>query len=130
MTTITNNENLPIPAKYQEASKRFREVWLEYVDKEELVKFEIVNMVKILEAEGYSRTKAIEKIVEDHNDLRGFSRRTIYNRLPDEMKQSNSLRELKPPEYEDVTNIPLDVQNCTYESINTPLKMRRRKYQK
>lgn len=29
-------------------------------------------MVKILEAEGYSRTNAIQKIVNDHKDLKGF----------------------------------------------------------
>ncbi|HEX2406957.1 MAG TPA: hypothetical protein VHJ38_07085 [Nitrososphaeraceae archaeon] len=52
MTTTTTNEELPTPSRYQEASIRFREAWLEYVDKEELVKFEIVNMVKILEKEG------------------------------------------------------------------------------
>jgi hypothetical protein len=49
-------------------------------------------MIKILQAEGFSRTRAVEKIVEDHKDLRGFSRRTIYNELPDEMKQPNSMR--------------------------------------
>jgi hypothetical protein len=42
------------------------------------VKDEIVCMLKILEDEGYSRTKAIQKIVDDHIDLKGFSRRTIY----------------------------------------------------
>jgi hypothetical protein len=79
------NEEI-IPAKYQEASIRFREVWLDYVDKEEQAKYEIVNMIKILEAEGFTRTRAIEKIVEDHNDLKGFSKRTIYREIPEEMK--------------------------------------------
>lgn len=116
-----------IPARYQESSIRFREAWLEYIDKEELVKFEIVNMVKILESDGYSRTHAIQKIVEDHNDLKGFSRRTIYRELPDEMKQDHSLRDLKQYQQqdenendEDVINKPLDVPNDTNESINIP----------
>ena len=58
MTTI---EELPVPAEYIEASLRFRWAWIEYKDKEEEVKDEIVCMVKILEDEGYSRTKAIQK---------------------------------------------------------------------
>jgi hypothetical protein len=61
--TITILKDIIPPKKYQEASIRFREAWREYLDKEGLVKYEIVNMVKILEAEGYNRTKAIEKIV-------------------------------------------------------------------
>lgn len=44
-------------------------------------------MIKILEADGkYSRMEAIKKIVNDHNDLPGFSQRTIYNQLPEDMK--------------------------------------------
>jgi hypothetical protein len=120
MTTTTSKDIIP-PARYQEASIRFREAWLEYIDKETLVKFEIVNMVSILESNGYSRTHAIEKIV-DHNDLKGFSRRTIYRELPDNMKQSNSLRDLKQygkqEQDSEVTYKDLDVSNDTNESIN------------
>ena len=108
-----NNENddnekvLPAtktPPKYQEASIRFREVWLQYVDTEELVKYEIVDMIKILEAEGYSRTQAIQKIVNDHNDLKGFSRRTIYRQLPDSMKRTYEDSTNMLPQYSDVSN--------------------------
>ena len=80
MTTI---EELPVPADYQEASQRFRWAWIEYKDKEKEVKGEIIFMVKILEDEGYNRTKAIQKIIEDHKDLEGFSKATIYRELPD-----------------------------------------------
>ena len=45
-------------------------------------------MVKILEDEGYSRTKAIQKIIEDHKELKGFSRATIYRELPNDMKNN------------------------------------------
>ena len=107
MTTTTTNEELPTPSRYQEASIRFREAWLEYVDKEELVKFEIVNMVKILEKEGYSRTEAIQKIKADHNDLRGFSKATIYRQLPDEMKRKWTPLDEKPSNVsnETLTNV-------------------------
>lgn len=116
---MNNNNNIIVPAKYQEASIRFREAWLEYIDKEELVKFEAVNMIKILEKVGYSRTAAINKVVDDHKDLKGFSRRNIYRELPDEMKQDNSLRDLKSlREDHEVTNKPLDVPFGTNESIN------------
>lgn len=38
-----------VPVEYKQASSRFRNIWMEYVDKEEQAKYEIVNMVKILE---------------------------------------------------------------------------------
>jgi hypothetical protein len=85
MTTI---EELPVPKEYQEASLNFRWIWNEYLDKEKEVKDEIILMVKILEDEGYSRTKTIQKIIEDHKDLRGFSRATIYRELPNDMKNN------------------------------------------
>jgi hypothetical protein len=85
MTTI---EELPVSAEYQETSLRFRHLWLEFLHKGEEVKDEIVNMVKILEDEGFSRTEAIQKIVDDHKDLKGFSRATIYRELPNEMKNN------------------------------------------
>jgi hypothetical protein len=54
-----------VPSYYQETSLRFRKLWEEYIDREERAKYAIINIVKILEIEGYSRTKAIEKIVND-----------------------------------------------------------------
>jgi hypothetical protein len=126
MVSSNNNINkLETPREYKESSIRFRELWVDYVDKKDKVDFEVVNMLSILESNGYSRTHAIEKIVEDHNDLKGFSRRTIYRELPDEMKQDNSLRDLKQYRNDDeqeVTNKPLDVPNDTYETINTTTK--------
>ena len=85
---MTFIEELPEPAEYLEASLRFKMIWDEYLDKEEEVKSEIVFMVKILEDEGYSRTKAIQKIIEDHKELKGFSRATIYRELPNDMKNN------------------------------------------
>jgi hypothetical protein len=85
MTTI---EELSGPAEYREASFRFRMIWDEYLDIEKEAKDEIASMVRILEDEGYSRTKAIQKIIEDHKDLKGFSRATIYRELPNEMKNN------------------------------------------
>src|SRR5215213_7808891 len=134
MTTTNNIDNDNdvveiVPAKYQSASLRFREVWMEYVDKEEEAKYEIVNMIKILQAEGFTRTRAIERIVEDHKDLKGFSRRTIYRELPGEMKQINSLRDLKQinndteeQTYQQDAYKDLDVPNGTNEIINTTSK--------
>ena len=85
--TITTEE-LPVSNEYLETSLRFRHTWLEYLDREKDVKDEIINMVKILEDEGYSRTAAIQKIVDDHKNLKGFSRATIYRELPSEMKNN------------------------------------------
>lgn len=75
-----------ISSKYNEASMKFRDAWEQYQQKEELVKIQVVSMVTILEKEGLSRTKAIQKIIEDHKDLSGFSRATIYRELPKEVK--------------------------------------------
>ncbi|MGI9012604.1 MAG: hypothetical protein ACR2F1_15650 [Nitrososphaeraceae archaeon] len=136
--TITTPKDIIPPIKYHEASIRFREAWLEYLDKEGLVKYEIVNMVKILEVEGYNRTKAIQKIVDDHKDLRGFSRATIYRELPDEMKnhslgkpnisfeilgQPNNTTEHVNYDYEDeneetTKTLPTDYQVKEAETLN------------
>ncbi|HSF51243.1 MAG TPA: hypothetical protein VLA74_10825 [Nitrososphaeraceae archaeon] len=72
--------------KYQQASIKLRHAWLEYKNREEVVKYEIVNMMQILEKDGYGREEAIQKIIADHKDLDGFSRKTIYRKLPEEMK--------------------------------------------
>ena len=129
MTTTASNNNekvLPAtktPARYQESSIRFREAWTEYVEKEQLVKFEIVTMIKILEAVGYTRMDAIKKIVNDHNDLKGCSQATIYRELPDDMKhsQKRDLEKLKQQQEEDeeeVTNKDSDLSNDKSENIN------------
>jgi len=108
-----NKQDLPVPTEYQQASQRFSVIWNEYVDREEEAKAEIVNMVKILESSGYTRTKAIEKIISDHKQLKGFSRMTIYRKLPDDMKRK----------YESSNIIMLpdnsDVSNDTFEEFET-----------
>lgn len=103
-----NKKDLPIPAEYQQSSQRLCVIWEELVDRAEKAGYEITKMVKILESNGYNRTKAIEKIILDHSHLKGFSRRTIYRELPEEMKR----------QYNDVTNmLPTDshVPNGTFE---------------
>jgi hypothetical protein len=104
---------------------RFRDVWNEYQEKEGIVKFEIVNMVKILEKEGLNRTEAIQKIINDHSDLKGFSRRTIYRDLPGDMKKTDprkELRELGQQAEQEEGNEDVykdsDVPNDTTEQLN------------
>jgi hypothetical protein len=79
MTTTT----LPLYEEYQQSSERFCSMWEQLVDKGKEAGYEIVNMVRILESNGYSRTKTIEKIILDHTHLKGFSRMTIYGKLLD-----------------------------------------------
>ena len=83
--------------EYNEASQRFRMVWNEYQHQEEIVKYEIVNMVKILEKDGLPRMTAVQKIINDHKDLPGFSKASIYRGLPEDMKlsQKRDLKKLK-----------------------------------
>jgi hypothetical protein len=106
-----NKKDLPVPAEYKQASQRFSIIWNDYVQREEDAKFEFINMVKILESNGYTRTKAISKIVSDHKHLKGFSRMTIYRSLPDDMKRK----------YESSNIIMLpdnsDVSNDTFENL-------------
>ena len=106
-----NNKDLPVPAEYEKASERFSIIWNDYVQREEDAKSEFINMVKILESNGYNRTKAISKIVSDHKHLKGFSRMTIYRSLPDDMKRK----------YESSNIIMLpdnsDVSNDTFENL-------------
>lgn len=80
MTTTTT---LPVYEEYQQSSERFCSMWEQLVDKGKEAGYEIVNMVRILESNGYSRTKTIEKIILDHTHLKGFSRMTIYGKLLD-----------------------------------------------
>ncbi len=104
-----NKRDLPVSAEYQQSSQRFCIMWDELVDRGEKAGFEIVNMIRVLESNGYSRTKAIEKIILDHSHLKGFSRMTIYRKLPDNMKRK----------YDDSTTNMLptnsEVSNDTFE---------------
>lgn len=83
---MTLNDLLSVPPEYHLSSQRFCSMWKELVDKGQEAGDEIVNMVRILQSNGYSRTKAIEKIILDHSHLNGFSRMTIDRKLPDNMK--------------------------------------------
>ena len=105
MTDI--NQDLPVPVEYQKASQRFSMIWNEYVKREEEAKNEVVNMVKILESNGYSRTNAVTKIISDHQHLKGFSRATIYRELPDSMKRK----------YENSNIIMLPDSNVSNETL-------------
>jgi hypothetical protein len=110
-------EELVPSTLYQEASNRFREAWLQFVNNEALVKFEAVNMVKILEKDGYSRKDAVKKVITDHSDLKGFSRATIYRQLPDDMKRKWIMRNEKP------TKVSIE----TYEPSSSLEELRRKK---
>ena len=106
-----NKKDLPVPAEYQQSSQRLCTIWEGLVDRWEKAGFEIVNMVRILESNGYSRSKAIEKIILDHSHLKGFSRMTIYRKLPDEMKRKY---------FDTPTNMlpnNSDVSNDTFENL-------------
>ena len=81
-----NNNKIIVSNRYNEASIKFRAAWLEYMDHEERVKYEVMNLVTILEKDGIPRMKAIQKIINDHKDLKGFSKATIYRELPEDMK--------------------------------------------
>lgn len=100
-STMSNNESLAIPQDYEQSSKYFRSYWTDIQDTAELAKKEMVNMVTALEKAGFTRTQAIQKIVDDHKDLNGFSRRTIYRQLPDNQKREYNFTIVKP-------NVPND----------------------
>jgi hypothetical protein len=90
-------------------------MWEQLVDKGKEAGYEIVNMVRILESNGYSRTKTIEKIILDHTHLKGFSRMTIYGKLLD-----NNMNH----EYDDSINMlpkNYDISNKTVEQESQQL---------
>lgn len=111
-----NKNEIVVSNRYSEASIKFRMAWAEYQEKEGLVKYEIVNMVTILESDGFERMEAVQKVVNDHKDLPGFSKASIYRGLPDDMKQTDSRRELQ--KLQGVTNKRSDFSREKYESIN------------
>ena len=92
--------------------------WAEYMNHEERVKYEVINLVKILEHDGMPRTQAIQKIIDDHKDLPGFSRRTIYRELPEDMKDKNRGKPKKPLGQPDM---PLGIL-CSTNSESQTLK--------
>jgi hypothetical protein len=113
MTTTTTT--LPVYEEYQQSSERFCSMWEQLVDKGKEAGYEIVNMVRILESNGYSRTKTIEKIILDHTHLKGFSRMTIYGKLLD-----NDMNQ----EYDDSINMlpkNSDISNKTVEQESQQL---------
>lgn len=84
---MTKNEIVVSSTKYQEASDKFRMLWTEYQEVEGEIKNQIITMVKTLEKDdGMTRTQALQKIADDHKDLKGFSTRTIYRQIPQDMK--------------------------------------------
>jgi hypothetical protein len=105
---------VPVYEEYQQSSQRFCSMWEQLVNKGKEVGYEIVNMIRILESNGYSRTKTIEKIVSDHTHLKGFSRMTIYGKLLDNMNH----------EYDDAINMlpdNSDISNKTFEQESQQL---------
>ena len=103
MTTTTNNTHtnnkeaeLLIPIQYLESSQRLKWILQDIDESEEQAKHEILYMLETLESYGYSRTRAIEQIMNDHKHLKGFSRRTIYRELPEEMKRKWTSLDEKP----------------------------------
>ncbi|MDR4512596.1 MAG: hypothetical protein MRJ93_12930 [Nitrososphaeraceae archaeon] len=75
--------------EFKRLSLEFIDTWYDYKHSEDHAKYLIVQMVVLLEKNGYTRTEAIQQIVETHKHLRGFSTTTIYRELPDEMKNKN-----------------------------------------
>ena len=101
--------------KHQKDSVLFGMImWTE----KKIQKSEFINMINILESNGYTRTKAINKIVSDHKHLKGFSRMTIYRKLPDDMKRK----------YESSNIIMLpdnsDVSNNTFEDLESTVTIK------
>jgi hypothetical protein len=105
---MSNNTELTVPQDYEQSSKYFRHYWSDIQETADLAKKEMINMVTALEKAGFTRTQAIQKIVDDHKDLNGFSRRTIYRGLPDNQKRKY-----------DFTNVKSNVPDDTFENKNT-----------
>jgi hypothetical protein len=67
--------------KYQDLSREFTTEWnTALTTLDELTKNtgkSILEMLEVLKNVGYTRTAAINKIVEDHEHLKGFSRKRL-----------------------------------------------------
>ena len=116
-TTTPNNNNkkeleLVLPIQYLESSQRLKWILQDIDESEEQAKHEILYMLETLESYGYSRTRAIEQIENDHKHLKGFSRRTIYRELPDEMKRKWTPLDEKP------TNVSNDTLTNVMEEFS------------
>jgi hypothetical protein len=115
MTTTT----LSVYEEYQQSSERFCSMWEQLVDKGKEAGYEIVNMVRILESNGYSRTKTIEKIILDHTHLKGFSRMTIYGKLLDnDMNQEDDDSINMLPKNSDISNKTVEQESQQLIDMN------------
>lgn len=85
-TELATNNNDNAMLSYQEASTRFRIAYQHYREYRETVILETRTMFGALKLAGYTNKAAINKIAEDHIDLKGFSERSIYRNLPAEIK--------------------------------------------
>lgn len=81
---LKDNDNAIL--EYQQSSARFRVAYRRYREYRETIILETNIMFNALITAGYTNKAAINKISEDHKDLKGFSQRTIYRNLPAEVK--------------------------------------------
>ena len=84
---IIEQKDLPVPRGYQQLSNKFTIAWNASIDRKIDAAVIYMEMIELLESNGYTRTQAIDKIASDHKNLRQFSRATIYRKLPDDMKR-------------------------------------------
>lgn len=89
---------------YKIASSKLREKWNAWYDETINIDMYIQTMLDDLQNQGLARGKAIDILVEDHKDLKGFSRRTIYRALPQESKRKYESDYNMLPSYSDVPN--------------------------
>lgn len=72
---------------YDSASAKFTSAWNAGQQAAKEASDSLVDMLTVLEAQKYTRTAAVNKIVEDHKNLTGFSRATLYRNLPAEVRR-------------------------------------------
>jgi len=115
---------------YKIASSKLREKWNAWYDDTINIDMYIQTMLNDLENQEYSRSDAINIIVEDHKDLKGFSRAHIYRSLPKESKRKYNTEYNMLPNNTDVSNETFgDLQqntknneNITTDNVNIPPK--------
>jgi hypothetical protein len=80
--------------EYHDLSAKFKEEWASLTENMESIKTIIVKMVGVLREihPDWSIRRIIYKIAADHNGLKGFNRTTIWQQLPEDMKDKQKHR--------------------------------------
>ena len=112
--------DINIPDEYKEKSRQIEQLWEVFLETGENLDRVVIEMRTILIDVGMGATEAMNKIVQDHKHLKGFSRATLYRMLPAEEKRHKEPHDSKR-QFSNENYTPEDTKpNVSNETYNIP----------